>query len=493
MKSTLRLSSPAERSEGKGTQVLQQSWRVKTWVPFPRYASLRSPGMTTLFLIGAVVVAALLPFAANAQTIPELHCPATARTSPHVPHPAESDDTEIPTSAEVGDLARPVDLNPPVLDRTRIPEFALKDASGAPRPRRFAFWGDSHIAAGPMIGQLAQAIRARGETVATHFLPPTMGRANVRLPALHAYCIGPGWSTALAFKEQDVQAVGPALANRVAAGGPDSYLWIDFRSADLKPQLRGVEIVYRTAQPGTAIALSRDDGVETIVPLSSEPGAHRSAVPGDGPLSTLKLRVTQGQLVLQGFVLDHEQPPLVTLDVFGLPSSTARGWANADPAAIKEALAGETYDGVVLEYGTNEGNEAGFDRARYAAGLTAALTNMRAVFPQASCVLVGPPDRGMLLPRRGTRPRGLDYLKYAKIHARIADVQADLAAKFGCVSWNWQDFMGGPGGNYGWAHHNPVLMGPDLTHMTMDGYKRSGAALATSLGWAGPDQSVYPR
>ncbi|MEI9885099.1 MAG: hypothetical protein WDN08_01150 [Rhizomicrobium sp.] len=435
------------------------------------------------------------PLAANAQTLPELRCPPTARTSPHVPHPprTETDDTEIPSGAEVGDLARPVDLNPPVLDLARIPEFALKDAGGAARPRRFAFWGDSHIAAGPMMAQLQQAIRARGETVAAHFLPPTMGRANVRLPALHAYCIGPGWSTALAFKEQDVQAVGPALANRVAAAGPDSYLWIDFRTADLKPQLRGVEIAYRTAQPGTEIAFSVNDGQEAAVPLASEPGAHRLVIHADALLSTLKLRVTHGQLVLQGFVLEYDQPPLVALDVFGLPSSTARGWANADPAAIRDALAGEAYDGVVLEYGTNEGNEAEFDRARYAAGLTAALTNMRAVFPQASCVLIGPPDRGVLLPRRGARPRGLDYLKYAKIHAKIADVQGDVAAKFGCVSWNWQDFMGGPGGNYGWAHHDPVLMGADLTHLTRDGYQRSGTALATSLGWAGPDQSVYPR
>ena len=343
------------------------------------------------------------------------------------------------------------------------------------------------------MAQLQQAIRAHGETVGARFLPPTMGRANVRLPTLHAYCIGPGWSTALSFKEAQTQDVGPALASRVAAAGPQSYLWIDLRSADLKPQIKSVEIVYRASSADAQIAVAVDDGPETIVALTPGVGSHLVESAGGQPISTLKLRVSRGSLALQGFRLNYEQPPLVTFDVFGLPSSTGRGWSNANPDAIKDALQGESYDGVVLEYGTNDGNELDFDKATYAAGFATSLTGMRAVFPHASCVLVGPPDRGILLPNKGVPPRGIDYLKYAKIHAQIAAAQAEVGAHFGCLPWDWQAFMGGPGGSYGWAHHVPVLMGGDLTHLTMDGYKRSGTALAVSLGWAGPDQSVYPR
>jgi hypothetical protein len=46
--------------------------------------------------------------------------------------------------------------------------------------------------------------------------------------------------------------------------------------------------------------------------------------------------------------------------------------------------------------------------------------------------------------------------------------------------------MGGPGGSYGWAYAIPQLAGNDLTHLTPAGYRRSGLALARSLGWAGP-------
>ena len=221
-------------------------------------------------------------------------------------------------------------------------------------------------------------------------------------------------------------------------------------------------------------------------------GAPQSAfltVGADAMISTIKMRVTRGQVVLQGFLLDYDKPPMVTFDVFGIPSSTARGWANADPAAIASALHGETYDAIGLEYGTNEGNDVKFDRDKYALGLTRALINLRQVFPHASCVLVGPPDRGILLERHG-RPQEPDLLKYARIHQQIAEVQARVGAQYNCVAWNWQDFMGGPGGNYGWAYHDPALMGRDLTHMTMDGYKRTGQALATSLGWVG---DLYPQ
>jgi hypothetical protein len=414
----------------------------------------------------------------SAAQVGDLVCPAAGTHPPKVtgpPRMAHETNTLVPTLAELGDLANFVERPPPALDLAAIPEFALKDGA-TPRPRRIAFWGDSHIAAGPLMAQLLGAIRDHNETVGTRFLPPTMGRANVRLPTLHAYCIGHGWSTALAYKEAQVQPVGPALASRIAAAGADSYLWLDFRSAAHEAKLRQVALVYRPPASETALAISVNDGPEQTVTLTGDAFAVRA----DAPIATVRLRVVRGEIALQGFRLDYAEPPLVTFDVFGLPSSTARGWANADTAAISEALQGESYDAVALEYGTNEGSDLAFDAGKYAADLTRTLGNMRKVFPNASCVLIGPPDRGVLLDRYGGHP---DLLQFSHIHQQIAAVQAATGAKFGCIAWNWQDYMGGPGGSYGWAHAEPELMGRDLTHMTADGYKRVGAALAKSLGW----------
>ncbi len=445
-----------------------------------------------LRLFAAVAIVAALPLAvasdgdtmeANGGPV-DLVCPSAVVAKPAITNgkpPLIMSDLEMPPLDMLGSLARPVIRDQPPLDPSRIPQFSLRTG------RHFALWGDSHVAAGPLPIQLAQAIRDRGESVGTSFLPPTMGRSNVRLP-IRAYCIGQSWTTDLSYTAADQLQTGPALANRSTVAGDESYLWLDLRNADREPLLRGVQLVYRPTGEGAALDYSVNDEPEQHVILanSGNGSATQSAVlaiPGDAMLSTLRLRVSQGRLVLQGFILDYAKPPQVTLDVFGLPSSTARGWANADPAYLAQALHGVSYDAVILEYGTNEGNVAAFDRDKYVAALTRTLTNLRSVFPQASCVLVGPPDRGVLM-KKSAPHTPLDILQYARIHQEIASVQADVGGRFGCSAWNWQDLMGGPGGSYGWAYNSPTLMGRDLTHLTPAGYRRTASALAKSLGWS---------
>ena len=49
----------------------------------------------------------------------------------------------------------------------------------------------------------------------------------------------------------------------------------------------------------------------------------------------------------------------------------------------------------------------------------------------------------MLFSRR-SRP---DYLKFARIHREITVAQTRIGAHFGCAVWDWQAYMGGPGGS----------------------------------------------
>jgi len=413
----------------------------------------------------------------------DLVCPGAKPVAPpHTPTTPqfEISNFEMPSLEMLGDLARPVIHPPAAIDPARIPKFALREG------RRIALWGDSHVAAGPFATELAHAIRDRGFNVAMSFLPPTMGRANVRLP-IRAFCIGSGWTTELAFTANAPLPTGPALAARIAGAGDDSYLWLDLRSASRDATVRRVRLIYRPTIEGTALATSLDDGIEqqaTLRPADQNPPSSQVLDLSLGsPLSTLRLRVTQGRLVLLGFELEYDTPPQVTFDVFGLPSSLARGWAMADPGFLVGSLQGTSYDAVILEYGTNEGNVAQYDAGRYAQSLERTLTNMRSAFPSASCVLVGPPDRGVLIKKSAPHTR-IDVLQYARIHKSIAAVQAELAPKYNCATFDWQAMMGGAGGNYGWAYNDPRLMGRDLTHLTPAGYRRTAAALAHSLGWS---------
>jgi hypothetical protein len=406
----------------------------------------------------------------NAAPVPPK--PTTGRPAAHVTMTG----TQMPSDAELGPLARTVIRPQPLFDTQAIE--GLLPATTA-QPRRIAIWGDSHIAGGPFASTLIQSLRERGLTVAPRFLPPTMGRANVGLSSLRSYCIGSAWTTDIAYTSPTPVDIGPSLVNRVVDAGVESYLWLDLRDASRQADVRQIQLVY-TAPSGGSIDYAIDDGPRRTATLQAGTDSQILALGTGRAISTIKLRVSQGKLVLQGFILDRPQPPEVTFDVFGLPSATVKGWANANPATLAQALHGVSYDGIVLEYGTNEGADPNFDGEKYADMLSRALGNVRQVFPKASCVLVGPPDRGVLRQGKGG---SLPLLTYGRIHQRIESIQRDVGSRFGCVEWSWQDLMGGPGGSYGWAHADPSLMGRDLIHLSPDGYRLTGRSLAHSLGW----------
>lgn len=382
----------------------------------------------------------------------------------------------MPSDAELGPLVHTVIRPQPLLDAATREGFA-PGTHGS--PKRFAFWGDSHVAAGPFAPTLIQVLRDRGLSVETRFMPPTMGRANVRLPGLRAYCIGPDWTTELAYRSSDTVDIGPALADRIVDGGDGSYLWLDVRNDARQSDVQRMQLVYRTPI-GAFIDYAIDDQAPHRVYLPPTTVSRVVDLGAGTPISTLKMSVAHGRLVLQGFIQDRTPTPAVTFDFFGIPSSTAKGWANVDPKALARALHGVDYDAVILEYGTNAGVDPDhFDGDDYAGMLNRALGNLRQVFPDATCLLVGPPDRGVLEGRRGRH----DPLFYSRVHQRIEQIQRQVGSQYGCAVWSWQDLMGGPGGSYGWALADPSLMGRDLTHFTSTGYRLVARSLAQSLGW----------
>jgi len=458
--------------------------------PVSKARPTRVLALITLLALGSAAHGQQTLDFTSAPDVGDLQCPNRARPAGPAPSSAgaraPAPAGRQPSARELGALAHTVIRAQPALDPRAVPGLSLRD--NLDPPRRIAIWGDSHIAAGPFAPTLLQALRAGGVSVGARFLPPTMGRANIRLPQLRAACTGPGWDTELSYAQPGLTFSGPALAQRSAQAGPDSYLWLDLRNEAGRATLHQVRIVYRATGAQDAqldIAVNDGPSQRASLPASGDGATQTLTLRGDAPVATVKLQVAQGRLMLYGFILDALDPPALTVDVFGLPSATVRGWANADPVYLRDALHGVNYDGVILEYGTNEGNVQNFDRLQYAALLTEALTRMRRVFPAASCLLVGPPDRGVLPPARGWWWSKPDLLKFARTHQQIEATQREVGRRFGCAAWSWQDLMGGPGGSYGWYYANPPLMGQDLTHLSPAGYQKTGQALARSLGWGG--------
>ena len=109
---------------------------------------------------------------------------------------------------------------------------------------------------------------------------------------------------------------------------------------------------------------------------------------------------------------------------------------------------------------------------------------VRQVLPRASCVLMGPTDRGMRMPAKHSGR--IDLMYYARVHQQITRIQGEVGPTFGCALWDWQRYMGGPGAMFQWARETPPLAAGDLIHLTPAGYRRTAVALAESFGWREP-------
>jgi hypothetical protein len=117
------------------------------------------------------------------------------------------------------------------------------------------------------------------------------------------------------------------------------------------------------------------------------------------------------------------------------------------------------------------------------------LKNFRTIYPQASCLLMGPTDRGVWYKKtyykgkkKLAKPAPMpDFLMYSKTHYEITQIQSAVGKEFSCQSWSWQDAMGGQGGAYQWIKQSPPLMAKDLIHLTVQGYQETARQLSRDI------------
>jgi hypothetical protein len=357
------------------------------------------------------------------------------------------------------------------------------------RPLNIGLWGDSHAAANFFTEELIRAINLPKEKVLPLFIPPTLARGGVRLP-LRKQCQGQGWKYELAYTGgQDRLKFSRGMARLITTTN-NSYQWIDFRIQGQQPNLLGLDILYAASPIPTTLGISIDELPEQFVELEvNERGAIKIQSEG-GLISTLKLRLIKGSVGIEGFVPTYAEPALLYFDTLAIPGATMRSWRLVDPEYFTALGNQAAYDVVLLQYGTNEGNQTPFNLARYESDLTASLENFRRIYPDAVCVLLGPTDRGALIARSGKAKPSTDaefdatqgassaaiinqLLAYSRIHQQISRSQRSIGQQYGCGFWDWQRAMGGPGGSYAWLKKNPSLMARDLIHLTVTGYQTS--------------------
>ena len=461
--------------------------------------------------------------------VPDLVCRPKPLPSPAPPTAAATEDPLVQPDLEEVEAARlevatdePEGLRPPDGQGADFFRRAIDERQGL----RIALWGDSHMAAAFFSQELITLSGLRPEQVQSAVIPATMNRPGVRLPARKT-CVSAGWSYDAAYRGKEAaDAPGPAMVSLVSQE-PGALLQWDVRSADAVAVNKKLRLMFhQTAQP-IVVALSVDQGDEMVISLSAEQGPAVLELRSDQPLSTLALRLISGTLRVHGLGLDALPTTRLQFDVFAFPGAAVRSWQQTDLAYLAQWFPNNPYQVVALAFGTNEGNQKNFDASAYEDGLVQAVRNLKTVFPQAQCLLIGPGDRGVLVRKSSLRqakkknkakakanakakakaranakvknkkskaavrpspaakrPPDSVLLQYARVHQKINDIQMRIGEQWGCSSWSMQHAMGGQASSYGWAAKNPPLMARDLIHFTPAGYRSLAQVFAQDFGWS---------
>ena len=130
----------------------------------------------------------------------------------------------------------------------------------------------------------------------------------------------------------------------------------------------------------------------------------------------------------------------------------------------------------MLAYGTNEANDKGLTADEYRVSLGKVLARMRAVLPDAACILIGPSDRGRKISGATYAIRGPTTW--------VAAIQREVGPEYGCATWDLQEASGGPGSMIRWWTATPPLAAGDLIHFTAAGYRELANRFVAALDGA---------
>ena len=102
---------------------------------------------------------------------------------------------------------------------------------------------------------------------------------------------------------------------------------------------------------------------------------------------------------------------------------------------------------------------------------TSVVERLRRAVPNASILVIGPPDRYYRVKRRYWKPLdGVD---------RIIEAQRDACRQAGCAFWDQRARMGGYGSMRQWVYAGWAQ--GDHTHFTAGGYSALAAALYSDM------------
>ncbi len=304
------------------------------------------------------------------------------------------------------------------------------------------------------------------------------------------------WSLTSASAE----GTGPFGITGARVTSASSDAWLRFTSVE--GPFDWIDVTLLTG-PGQGTAAVSFDGDVKLVPARSAATAQTSIRVTAKAREIMIRPKGDGEITVLSVASGTHTPGLLYSNV-GLPGATSwtiEKW-NADFAA--DDFRKLNPDLIVFEYGTREGFVDALDMKQYEARLKFAIEQIKSWAPQASILIIGPPDAARLpafagsagaqacrsLNAQETAAYGqmLDRSdeRLARWHAppRLEAVRLAMkrqAAESGAFFWDWAKYMGGPCSIHAWTTLKPPLAAPDHVTLTEAGDERSARGLFAEL------------
>ena len=335
--------------------------------------------------------------------------------------------------------------------------YALTDARAGRRlePVRIMHFGDSHTAADVLTADIRRHLQDDFGDGGAGWIVPKNPMSTRRLGV--ASGATSGWSIeGIGGRVAPDRIYGPA-GIALSTSQPNERAWIEAAGNHFE--------LYVVRQPGGGRIDVLVDGASVLdSPLSLQsPTTEASHLFFDTPAGDGRHRIevrtlNAGQVRILGIVAEHIAPGVV-YDVLGVNGARASRILNWNQTALATVLADRKPDLIVMEFGTNEVTDSGWTVASFQRFFAGLVHRLQSVAPQASVLVIGPPDRSDL-------PVAVNKMPLM--------IQAQRRASFeaGAAFWSSYAAMGGAGTMNAWAAQG--LAQSDRVHLTRAGYNRIG-------------------
>jgi lysophospholipase L1-like esterase len=405
----------------------------------------------------------------------------------------ETTATVIPTSAPDPGNALPAARPPAPADEALgrfFDALAALDRGGRQKPVTIVHIGDQHIAADRITATLREQFQRRFGNAGRGLMPPGVFRvAGARITR------NGDWRIASSARGDS----GPfGLTGLRLTGREGATLQL----ATPEAPFDWAEVTFATGPETGEGYVGVGESGDVVSTRTAEPTWQRIRINAGG--STLTVRAEGAapvQLLSWRLMRDSAGVRYVNLGVPGATMETAERWTDAFFKADIQHL---SPDLIVIGYGTNAAFDDQLDPEAYITAADTLIARLRSAAPNASLLLVGPPDVARLpsyAARDGSHacraltaeervsyagrlqarsPRLARWHPPLKLRAVKRALQV-VASRERAFFWDWAKAMGGPCGIHAWVHASPPLAAEDHRNFTAEGARKSARMLFRDL------------